>query len=62
MARALENSESEGRGNRFGKFLPNCFSTQSFNILKLKILKSGKKKISLIGSGGELYVTFTMRI
>lgn len=31
-------------GNGIGKFLPNCFSTQSFHILKLKMLKWERKK------------------
>lgn len=57
---SLENSEGGGRVNSFWKFLPNCFSTQSFNILKAKVLKSeeekktNQKRISHIGSGGEV--------
>lgn len=30
--------------NRFWKFFPNCFSTQSFSILKLKMLNWKEKK------------------
>lgn len=39
-ALVLQNREDRRRINSFCKCLPTCFSTQSFYILKLKMIKS----------------------
>lgn len=61
-ALVLQNREGGGRINSFWKYLPTCFSTQSFYILKLKTIKSVENKKDQSYRQWRRGVIFTIKI